>query len=229
MRWGANTGAAASVVGWSMLVEMVTVRVMTVALFIGALFEGLCVNADNGSHSSVQITGIKGLVVPFFTYSRGAATTVAVLRIERFATDFQRRGFFRIGLLPILVADGVTLEFLEPGSVGAALERSRSQIQRVCGSGVIELRRVRCKFPVESDRQLEVQRVRFGQNGEWEMRDGVSWRVGTNCWQFSRALMQISGKKAGEISFPEAPQLRPLKLFPSHSATNSLVKQPEDP
>lgn len=48
---------------------------------------------------------------------------VMVMSVERTRTDYQRKGFFKIGLLPILVAEGVTFEVQEPAKLTAALGR----------------------------------------------------------------------------------------------------------
>jgi hypothetical protein len=47
----------------------------------------------------------------------------AVLRVDSISSEFQRRGFFRIGILPVLVVDGVVLEFRQLDDIGKILGR----------------------------------------------------------------------------------------------------------
>ena len=55
----------------------------------------------------------KELRVPI--YLKANPKPAALLRIREVHREFQRRGFFRIGLLPLWVADGVEVEVTDPG------------------------------------------------------------------------------------------------------------------
>ena len=57
----------------------------------------------------LKITSVKRLRMPFS--EPRTLQLVGSINFERFQNDYQRCGFFRIGLLPILVADQVALEF----------------------------------------------------------------------------------------------------------------------
>jgi hypothetical protein len=71
-------------------------------------------------------TKAKGMVMP--VYVRGHSQAAAVLRIERISAEYQRKGFFRIGLLPQIVAEGVSIELRQSGALTNALWRSSPRL-----------------------------------------------------------------------------------------------------
>src|ERR1035441_3025171 len=75
---------------------------------LGALAVGflpLCVPAA-GLSGSLQASNVESVI-----YGDDFFKPVAALKIGRIFTDHRRLGFFRIKLLPVLVAEGTHLEF----------------------------------------------------------------------------------------------------------------------
>jgi hypothetical protein len=161
----------------------------------------------------MDVLSVKGLVLPVYApRASGSNGPMAVVRIERFSTDYQRKGFFRIGLLPMLVADGVVFEIFDPTSAATALEKARFQIKALCGTGVFELRRVRFLFQSTPDRQLEAKRIRFDENGVWEI-EGLEYRDQNRRWQAGKAMLVATGGRAGELRFEADSRPRILNIF----------------
>lgn len=93
------------------------------------LLAGLMVAAPLGGRgaSPKPYVSVNNLVVPF--YAAGQSEAVAVLRVEHVFRDHERRGFFRIGLLPLLVGEGVRLEFRDAGVAARELDRVRQGVE----------------------------------------------------------------------------------------------------
>jgi hypothetical protein len=141
--------------------------------------------------------GAKGVVVPL--YVAGQAEPAAVLRIEKVYTDFQRRGFFRIGLLPMLVAEGVEVELRSQEHILAALKQVGDYLQRRGRATTLELRRVVIELPGRSAPRLEAGRVRFRPEGSWELAGGVRWRGASAEVQASSGTFCPAGDRAGQL------------------------------
>jgi hypothetical protein len=71
-------------------------------------------------------TQIKNAVIPICLDSD--AKLVAVVRARHIFSDYQRRGFFRIGVLPLLVIDGLDVEIRQPSRSMEALGAVHSKI-----------------------------------------------------------------------------------------------------
>jgi hypothetical protein len=68
----------------------------------------------SSAHGEVVFVAGKRATIPIFV--REQPRPVLIIRIDSIFKDYQRKGFFRIGLLPQWVAEGVTLEFRECAS-----------------------------------------------------------------------------------------------------------------
>ncbi len=71
------------------------------------------------SHLSAQITA-KGMVIPVFVGSESKPT--ALVRVKELLNDYRRVGFFRIGAIPLVVLDGLTIELKHIGNLDASLK-----------------------------------------------------------------------------------------------------------
>ena len=137
----------------------------------------------------------------------------AVLKIDRIYTDYQRKGFFRIGLLPMVVADGVTFEFLQPGKIEETLSEMRAWLEPKATSKVLELRKVTFNFPSAFQRKLMAKRVRLLEQGRWQLFDGVTYQNATNLAYAPRALLQVTGKHAGWLTLESTNTVEAIRLF----------------
>lgn len=174
----------------------------------------------------MAITDAKGLAIPI--YARDRPDAVAVVRISRFSHDFQRRGFFRIGVLPMLVADGLTVELRDSRSVADAMRGAKAVFDPLLRKGMVELRQVEFVFPPECRQRLEARRVRFGPQGQWELLDGVILQVSTNRWHASTAHLQVTGEKAGQLTISTPDKTASFNLLVQHAATESIQPAREE-
>ena len=141
--------------------------------------------------------GLKKLAVPF--YAPGEPEAEAVLRIDRVFREYERRGFFRIGLLPVIVGEGVTLEFRDRAAAARSMDRVRQGLESSLGGGRIELRQLVVTCRGAEPRSLKAGRVRVEKPGRWRMSDGVAVETGRASLRASNALMQASGPQAGRL------------------------------
>jgi len=146
--------------------------------------------------------GLKGGVINL--YDGPEAEPAVVIRLDDLHNDYQTKGFFRIGLLPMGVMDGVTFELRHPESVTNGL----AQLHQWLGTKTaqrLELRRVYFLVSMPVTNRLATGRARLVAGGKLEMFDGVSFRSGANEMQAARGRLQITGEHAGQLVMETTP------------------------
>lgn len=149
-----------------------------------------------GKTPSYQKNKLKGVIIPF--YQGSPPQLAARFRVERVFTDYQRKGFFRIGVLPFLVAEGVSIEVRNTETMGEALEKLRGWAEVGKGRKLAEMRNVTFSFFGDEDKGLQATRVQLENDGQWAMT-GVQFRLGKEIKTIGAARMQVSGADAGMI------------------------------
>ncbi len=177
----------------------------TMRLLIASLF-GCLALFQAGAESTVDLVAggfrLKGAVIHL--YSGAEAEPAAVIRLDKVYTDYQSKGFFRIGLLPIGVMEGVTFELHHPGSVTNGLTRLHQWLGANAAKR-LELRRINFLVPGPVTNRLEASRARVAAGGNLEMFDGVRFVSGTNQIQAMRGMLQITGLQAGLLVMATTP------------------------
>lgn len=144
----------------------------------------------------------RGVVTTFYQGTEQPPSLV--VRIEGVYTDYQRKGFFRIGLLPVGVLEGVVLELNHP----EYWTNSMAQLYRWLESRSVktmEMRRLTLLMPAGVTNRLESVRARVGVGGKLHLFDGVSLISGTNHLQAARGTLQVTGAHAGELVMETSP------------------------
>ena len=147
---------------------------------------------------------LRGVVVPFA--GEGSRELAAILRVQRVYTDYETKGFFRIGVLPIEVMQGVTLEVRQPYDVAAAL----ADLHQWLGAKTakrLELRDFSVVLPGsrESTNRLEAARVRILNTGRWELLETVTYSAGANRVIASHGSLQVTGPNTGFVTLQPGP------------------------
>lgn len=114
--------------------------------------------------------------------------------------DRERRGFFKIGLLPVLVAEDVKLEVLEPGSLAETLAALPGLLHGGRKKLPIELRNFSLYFPANEAPRLSANLVKFADDGTWRLSGKVQWWVATNRGQTQHAWLSVAGSRSGWLS-----------------------------
>jgi hypothetical protein len=125
---------------------------------------------------------------------------VAVLRAERVFGDYQTRGFFRIGALPMLVVDKLRVELRDADRLSTVLA---SVGESILGRGAIwkavEGRDFCLSFAHPNDGQVRARRIRLESGNTWGLLDGVVQPPDGAAIPFCQATLTITGPRAGEL------------------------------
>lgn len=98
---------------------------------------------------------------------------VAVLRAEHVFSDYQTRGFFRIGVLPMLVMDRLRIELRDADRLSTVLAKvSESFVGREGAWKAVEGRDF-CLSLGPKDGQVRARRIRLESGNAWGLLDGV--------------------------------------------------------
>src|SRR5688572_18044946 len=141
---------------------------------------------------------IAGVTYPF--YAPGGSEPAVLIHVERVHKDYQRRGFFRIGALPMVAADTVTVRIAQPDHALTALAKLDARLRQIGQVKAVEWRRVDFIFGSESTPRLRATRMQVSRGQTWEFLDGVRLNTLTNEIRFARAILHVAGARAGQIT-----------------------------
>lgn len=163
-------------------------------------------------------------------YGPAGGTPVAIVRVESTRTEYLRRGFLRIGALPVLVAERVRLEVRDAKATVAQLGQLPEWLRAPGKGRAGELRDFQMFDRAEPGRPwLSASRVRFASNGQWELA-GVEVRgPGLIPVTAGHALLQVTGDRAGQVLLSDG-RVLPLLAPPLSSAPlfESAAFRPEN-
>lgn len=131
-------------------------------------------------------------------YVKGRSDPVAVVRIASARRDFQRRGYFRIGLLPMAVIEDVKVEIRHAEDVGDLLVQTRQGLGMMAHGRALEVRRIALSLAGESEPFLRAESVRFEDDGRWQLRR-VVLNTRNECIEAGLAWLQVTGPDAGQL------------------------------
>jgi hypothetical protein len=159
--------------------------------------------ADGQSISDLlqQGVSVQHAVVPL--YMTGSFKASAVVRVDRAFMDYEHRGFFRIGLFPIGVLDGVTFDTQETANPAGSLACVRRWLGTKAGQR-IEMRRV--KFLLSPTNHLEAGLARSLGKDRWELLNGVRLFSGASEVHAPRAMLEMAGVEGGRLILDTVPR-----------------------
>jgi hypothetical protein len=128
----------------------------------------------------------------------------ASLRVDHVWKDYETKGFFRIGVLPMVVLKGVKFEIKQPAAATEALRTLQSWTSRR-GAERLELRQVTILVNSMPANRLSVGRVHLGADGQWILRDGVTLSSGTQEIRADQGTLQVTGEKTGRLVLNTSP------------------------
>ena len=137
----------------------------------------------------------------------------AVICIENLDKDFQRRGFFRIGVLPLLVLNGMTIEVLDTRRTAEAFAKANAKLKARRKSGAcVEGRSFSVCFGNEPNATLQAAVVHFRDEETWALDDGSIEAEGST-HRFKTAVFHVEGNQAGELTFRSDDRVFHLNVF----------------
>lgn len=158
--------------------------------------------------------GIKGAVITMYLGTELEPSST--LRVKTVRTEYQRKGFFRIGLLPMAVLEGVTIEVHDAQS----LSNSLAHCQQLFGSRntrLLELRDVQLIAAGSSTNHLACGRARPADDGKWELLDGVTFDSEAKRAEAPQAILQVTGQSSGWLLLETTPPSTNCLYAPPHN------------
>jgi hypothetical protein len=148
-----------------------------------------------------QGVSVRRAVVPLYT--TGSFKLSAVVRVDRAYMDYQRKGFFRIGMFPVGVLDGVTFEARDTADPFASLASMRRWLGTRAGQR-IEMRRVKLLFSPTN--RLEAGLARCVAGDRWELLNGVRFVSGAGEIRAPRATLELGAPQGGRVVLETVPR-----------------------
>jgi hypothetical protein len=138
-------------------------------------------------------------------YPDSALEPAAMIRAGRVFSDYQTRGFFRIGALPLVVLDKLSIELLAPERLSRTLSHLGEKFTvRNDARKAVEGRDFRLWFASRKDAQLRARRVRLESGTTWRLLDGIFQPPGSAAIPFRQATLSVTGPNAGELAYETA-------------------------
>lgn len=152
--------------------------------------------AQIGLPSDMNITGAASYV-----YVGNEIKPVALIRVDHIFNDFQRKGFFRIGVLPMLVLDGLNLELCDTARLSTVLTNvSASFIIKNGATRLVEGRNFLLSFSMQKNVDVRARVIRLQSSTEWRLQDGMIRRFDAPPIRFRHATLKVSGPNSGELT-----------------------------
>lgn len=148
-------------------------------------------------------------------YPDGINQAGLVLRIGKMRRGFERRGFFRIGVLPTLLLQDVRMEFQNPQDPRATLDLV---FRHMAGLGSKErlrlsLENVAVQFPGEPHPRLRADSVKLASRGCWEFAGNVHLVFAGESVRARKAQLKVAGEEAGKLILHQRGQAIITDLF----------------
>jgi hypothetical protein len=164
----------------------------------------------------------RGVAAPF--YDGAQLNPSLILRVDSVYTDYERKGFFRIGILPLAVMEGVKIEVYQPESLARGLEQMNNWLG-VRAARRVEFRKLSFVVFTGETNCLICSRAQAVGGGKWELLGGVHFRAGTNEVSAASAILQVNGPQTGRIVLGTNPP-RTNSLFNQRQPTNQPADHP---
>ncbi len=121
-----------------------------------------------------------GAVIPVF--SNGGGKPSAIVRVGAIHNGFQRRAFFRIGVLPAVVAEDVEIELLEAPGMDGLLSRLRAGLPGMRSTDALEMKRFSIRFSGETEPRLKAKEAHIDSDGSLRL-SGCTILDASGQWQ----------------------------------------------
>jgi len=141
---------------------------------------------------------LKKAVLP--VYLKSESRPLAVFRADRIYHDHQRRGFFRIGGLPLLVLQGLSLQLSDTNRLQETLHAASGHFHVTTGpKHAIEARNFSIVTTSQNKALVRAQLVHMDTDDVWLLQDGIiATNQGTETG-FRRATLKLAGPQTGEL------------------------------
>jgi len=134
-------------------------------------------------------------------YGKGELEPEAIIRIGSAQKTHQRRGYYRIGLLPGLLLKDVTVEILKPESVQDSLANTDGHL-RALGNGTrVELYHLRVVVVGKPVAEIKADRLVMDSDGVWKLKGNITLSLNQQLIVLKSAQLTVAGDQAGRLAF----------------------------
>jgi hypothetical protein len=149
-------------------------------------------------------------------YRHDSTEVAAFVRANRIYWDYQRRGFFRIGVLPAVVMQGLNIEVRDPAQIAQVLTNAATLFRVKPGvKNAVEAKGFSLSFESKSRGHLQAKWATLAAGNEWLLEDGTVQCPATGVAGFDRALLTVAGPGAGTLSCQTTNGPLTLNLVPA--------------
>ena len=150
--------------------------------------------------------GATGIRIPLF--GRDKTKPAASLQIGSLDVGAQRQGFFRIGILPLVVAQDVTVVF-NAGDVDAtALDDALPALEALAKTSAVEFHNLTITTPGATHAWLWAGEAKLTSQHAWQLLDAFRGDL-----HVRTAKLQTSAEHAGQIVFDDHGNKQELNIF----------------
>jgi hypothetical protein len=140
---------------------------------------------------------------------------VTKVHAARMFVDYERRGFFRIGLLPMLVAENVQIQIQSADYLTNALLALHSWNQYSAGLRRLELRNLEIKLFGKKQPRLCAASAQIEKDGVLELSTASMFSTTGQQTSIPKATLQVAGSSAGWLRWNVDGQPQDTFLFKS--------------
>jgi len=205
-------------------IQKIEERLKYLRLLMG-LFCALMVNFSPAGGWAADFSGsfaTSNMVIS--VYSQNSLQPEAVWKINRISSEHRRMGFFSVKLLPVMVVEGIQLEFTNPNPQTNWLEGFRCEWAPAASRDIFEWRNFSILFPQEKVPRVQARRVHPAANAGSLIcqLEGVTLQTGSQPVHLSRAEVRVEGQSAAIVWRDSAATIR-WDLFSGQFTTNTTV------
>lgn len=179
------------------------------------------------AHATPRGTLLREGTIPLFdgTHPKAALT----VRVKHVFSDLQRLGFFRIGALPLIVAEDVEILILDPNRVHAAISRWPRRLPGIPEGTVFEIRRFRVRMFDEAEPRVEAALARLGKSGQLQLSGRIKIRTQTEVLTPSSGALNVVGAGAGCVRFYVSGGIHEADVFCGSEASSAPISDLRPP
>lgn len=168
----------------------------TFKLCTGLLLGLTCLQLSAGGLSKLGNSKAEKVAASF--YFGKERTPSLVIRANRIYTDYERKGFYRIGLLPLQVLEDVTIEVRRSDFVIGNSDQLTKWFTTRAATRT-EIRNFTILTGTEEQTRLTSSLARITSQGDCDLFGLVRLHSGTNITTASHATLKLGGPQIGEL------------------------------
>jgi len=142
---------------------------------------------------------MREVAIPIFI--NGESQPCAMLRADWIHRDFQRKGFFRIGVLPLAAVEGLEFQIRSAAVASNSFSQLGASLRGFAHeSTVLEFRNATVVIGGPRTNRIEFGVAHVYNDGRWELARGVNVAFGDHHIQADSAVLQTVGPKSGRLN-----------------------------